>query len=136
MASSSDNIKAVRINDQNVHVSGVQLSSCIANVWHATTHPRQRKMMFHYYGIVRALIYNISAQTKRIRSDDNFQSQLVVFVVPSQLNQNNKKDLKEALMALYSLAGHTNWIVVVNKMDLVNFSETGTQHAIHFGTTH
>jgi translation elongation factor EF-1alpha len=59
------------------------------------------------------------------RSNVFFQNQLVVFVVPSQVTSSNKKDLKEALLALYSLAGHTNWIVVVNKMDLINFSETG-----------
>jgi hypothetical protein len=101
IASSSDIIKAVRIQD-NINVFGVQLSSCIANLWHASTHPRKRKMMFQYYGI----------------------NQLVVFVVPSQVTSSNKKDLKEALLALYSLAGHTNWIVVVNKMDLINYSET------------
>ncbi len=54
-----------------------------------------------------------------------FQSQLVVFVVPSQVTASNKQDLKEALLALYSLAGHTNWIVVVNKMDLIQYSEQG-----------
>lgn len=48
-----------------------------------------------------------------------------MFVVPSQITANNKKDLKEALLALYSLAGHTNWIVVINKMDLVQHSEQG-----------
>jgi hypothetical protein len=51
IASSSDIIKAVRIQD-NINVFGVQLSSCIANLWHASTHPRKRKMMFQYYGIV------------------------------------------------------------------------------------